>query len=138
MIEKLIGALMLGKTIVNVSIVPRFVLALANVVGLAVISAFLCCAFLASGLYVIHLELLSHGLDPTSAALVMFALVTVLAVACCALTVVSFHNLKNLAPYKLHVDLPKLLEIPQLNGVTGVIQSFLDGLASGSRPSTRP
>jgi len=122
MIGKLLDVLTVGSTVVNVTLLHRFMTGIASIVMLAVVSAFILCAILVGGFTLAFFGLVHYGLDPYAAGITLGILGLV---AACAMIVITRARIRF------------LLELPSnnlsrhghlLSDVNPIIDAFIEGL----------
>jgi hypothetical protein len=97
MIDKLLGMAAVGSTLVNATLLHRFLSGIASIVMLAIVGAFLVCCLLAGGFALAFLELLHNGFDPYTAGLALGGIGFAITAVLLTLTMMRIRSLLELS-----------------------------------------
>lgn len=121
MLSKFLGFATVGSALASVGLLHRFLSGMATIVILSVVSAFMCCVLLASGMYMAYSSLVFYGLDPYVAGITMAAIVFAITVILAALLIEQIRRLRELPYHHLNAGVAGL---PDLSHIAG---AFVDG-----------
>lgn len=123
MLEKLLGLATIGSTFASVSLLHRFLMRLAIVLALTIISALMAGALLIGLFYGLYSVLTSYGLSPDAALVVVGILILIITASLITFTMYQLRMIKNLQPSPLRSTFPGFSFISELG------ESFLEGFS---------
>jgi hypothetical protein len=124
MIGKLLGVATVGTTVASVGLMHRFLSGMAKIMVLAIVSAFMVCAMLASVFTMTYFCLVHYGLDPYVAGITLGIVALFLTIALVMVTVDQIRHLRDLSHFslrKFRSDWPDIGNI-----ASAFIDGFLD------------
>jgi len=121
MIGKILGMMTIGRSLVSVGLLRRFLRIFTNLLILAIVSAFMLCILLASFLYAIYLGLIQYGIAPHLAGAMMIMVVVMATVVLVALSLFQLRQLRDLSQGSLS---PSKSHIPDIGCIA---EAFIDG-----------
>jgi hypothetical protein len=122
--EKVIGVAGMGTTLVNASLLKRFLSDVTMVVALTAISGTMVGMILIVGFYGLYLTLMHNGLQPEAAIFTVGGIVLVIAATLGGMAYSRFRQLRDLPGNMLE-------ETPVIGHLSKLAEAFIDGLMTG-------
>ena len=121
MLGKLLGLVTVGGTLASVGVMHRFLLSMVNIIILAIASAFMACALLASMFYTAYFCLVRYGVPAYDAGIMLSATALLITTVLTVMTIWKLRQLRDLSCHGLHKDGEGLPDIGK------VAVAFLEG-----------
>ncbi len=124
MLEKLLGLATIGSTYASLSLLHRFLVRLVAVLALTIISALMTGVLLMGLFYGLYCALISYGLVPDAAIILVGILMFVLTASLVCATISQIKKIRGLHPSPLYANLPGYSLISSL------LESFMEGFSN--------
>jgi magnesium-transporting ATPase (P-type) len=121
MIGKLLGAATVGGTLASVGLLHRFLVASAQIMILVIVSAFMLCASLLCAFAIFYFCLVQFGTTPYVALIILGVTALLVTIACVALTLDQFRQLRSFHHRHLHGHGNNIPDI------ANIAAAFIDG-----------
>ena len=104
MLGKLLGLVTVGGTLASVGVMHRFLLRMVNIIILAIASAFMACALLASMFYTAYFCLVRYGVPAYDAGIMLSATALLITTVLTVMTLWKLRQLRDLSCHGFYKD----------------------------------